>query len=100
MLPPPQYGSVNVTTLAVGIGDSVEYTCDSGYELEGTSILTCQEQDNDTGGQWNTMAPQCNTGNSASISTDAIVIALVAVLTIIAILLLLASSTATGMSHT
>ena len=59
MLPPPQYGSVNVTTLAVGIGDSVEYTCDSGYELEGASILTCQEQDG-TSGQWSTMAPQCN----------------------------------------
>lgn len=86
MLPPPEYGSINVTLASVAIGDSVEYTCNSGYELQGASVLTCQEWTDDSygGGYWNGVAPLCNSTETLSSSTLRISIA-VAILAVFVI---------------
>ena len=44
----------NVTDI---VGDTVEYSCRSGYHLLGSNIRTCQ-----TGGNWTGDAPNCEKG--------------------------------------
>ena len=39
------------------VGDTVEYSCRSGYYLVGSSTRTCQ-----TGGNWTGSAPNCEPG--------------------------------------
>ena len=51
-LPHPANGLVSLSGNATG--DTTNYTCDAGYELEGASVRTCQ-----TDGQWSGTAPTC-----------------------------------------
>ena len=49
----PSNGSVNHTT-GTTIGENATYSCDTGYNLVGDSIRTCQAT-----GNWSGSAPTC-----------------------------------------
>ena len=56
-------GQVNATTslLAFGyysVGTSVSFTCDPGYQLDGSSLISCL-----TNGTWDAPTPTCTQGN-------------------------------------
>ena len=48
-------GNLMVDLNSYHYGDYVEYTCHLGYEMSGSSLLTCDES-----GLWDQNAPQCN----------------------------------------
>ena len=50
----PTNGCAFKEHLVRGIGDIVEYTCSSGYDLVGSYIRTCQPD-----GTWTKNTPQC-----------------------------------------
>ena len=55
--PSPPNGFVTVCNGTSTVGDTVEYSCSSGYYLEGAHTRTCQ-----TGGNWTERAPTCEKG--------------------------------------
>ena len=57
----PDNGMVNVTNF--GIGAMATYTCSSGYQLEGSDLLTCGDD-----GQWSPDPPTCTLRMSQALS--------------------------------
>ena len=50
----PTNGSASIEHRVRGVGDIVEYTCSSGYDLVGSSSRTCLPD-----GTWTENTPQC-----------------------------------------
>ena len=49
----PSNGSVRVTSRTI-VGRSVQFSCDVGYDLIGSEIVTCEEH-----GNWSDSPPLC-----------------------------------------
>ena len=60
--PAPEKGIITDCNITDVLGDTVEYSCTSGYYLVGTRFRTCQ-----TGGNWTGSAPTCEAGINAII---------------------------------
>ena len=56
--PIPANGHISGCNVTDIVGDTVEYSCRSGYHLVGASTRTCQ-----TGGNWTGSVPTCVAGN-------------------------------------
>ena len=56
LLAVPQNGYLNSTTAILGAVVSV--SCNDGYTLQGSAVLTCQND-----GSWDTSVPICSKGN-------------------------------------
>ena len=54
---PPANGYISNCNVTDVLGDTVEYSCKSGYYLVGSNTRTCQ-----TGGNWTGSAPVCEEG--------------------------------------
>ena len=55
--PFPTNGLISGCNITDIVGDTVEYSCGSGYHLVGADTRTCQ-----TGGNWTGSAPTCVVG--------------------------------------
>ena len=65
--PAPVNGGVNPAALVTRqyfVGDTVDFTCDSGYSLNGAGSATCQG-----GGSWSVNSPTCVPGTLSSQAT-------------------------------
>lgn len=54
----PLYGSYGLSDSLYEVGDDIRFTCDSGYQLDGTSILICLENAGNPP-VWSSSIPTC-----------------------------------------